>query len=83
MARKSSDILLSLQHRDLEVWKVDDSICVSYHGANVKDGIFLVSTFGVGPDFESACDDYLDKIRGKTLVFNAFSKEREEVTILG
>lgn len=81
--KKSSDILLSLQHHDLEVWKVDEDVCVSYHKADLKDGIFLVSTFGSGPDFEAACDDYLDKIRGKTLVFNAGTKERKELAVLG
>ena len=80
---KSSDILLSLQHHDLEVWKVDDIVFVAYHKADIKDGIFLVSASGSGPDFESACDDYLSKIRGKTLVFRPFDGEREEVTILG
>lgn len=80
---KSSDILLSLEHHDLEVWKVKDEVCVCYENAQVKDSMFLISAFGRGPDFESACDDYLNQIRGKKVIFKAFEKTREEVTILG
>lgn len=80
---KSSDILLSLVSEHLEVWKVGNEVCVDYYHADVKDGYFLTSAFGMGPDFESACDDYLAKIRGKRLVFNAYSDSRREVVVLG
>lgn len=81
---KSSDILLSL-NRDLHVWKVqqDTVVCVAYERSEVKDGPVLVGTFGRGHDFESACDDYLAQIRGKTLVFDACTDHRKEVTVLG
>ena len=73
---KSSDILLSLGEH-LEVFKNSLGVCVEYKGAEVKD------EFGVGRDFESACDDYMNKIRGKKLVFNACSSARREVQVLG
>lgn len=85
MSTKSSDILLSLESRHLDVWKsVDSNVCVAYEHADVSDGMFLIGAFGRGHDFESACDDYLSQIRGKTLVFNAnWGDKRREVTILG
>ena len=80
---KSSEILLSLNHARLLVWIVDENTyCVKYEWADIKDGPVLVGTFGRGNDFESACDDYLLHIRGKTLVFNYFGN-RKEVTVLG
>jgi hypothetical protein len=82
--RKASDILLSLGFAYLHVWKVkDDVVCVNYDGADVKEGSVLIHTFGRGGTFEGACYDYLDKIRGKTLVFDACSDKRREVTVLG
>lgn len=79
---KSSEILLSLGEH-LEVFKNSLGVCVEYRGAEVKDGMFLISEFGVGEDFESACDDYMNRIRGKKLVFNASSSARREVQVLG
>ena len=84
--RKSSDILLSLENSRLVAWKLNDNtaVCVRYEDAYIKDGPFLVSTFGRGGTFEGACHDYLSRIRGKTLVFNAYSDtRRKEITILG
>ena len=80
---KSSELLLSLDGEHLEVFKNSVGICVEYKGSEVKDGMFLYSTYGVGTDFESACDDYLNKIRGKKLVFDACSNKRREIFILG
>ena len=81
--KKASDILLSLEHVHLEVWKVDDAVCVDYYGAAVKDGPMLCGVFGRGGTFEGACYDYLEQIRGKTLVFDSGSGNRREVTVLG
>lgn len=81
---KSSDILLSLDHERLEVFKsIDGYIGVSYRNAEVKDGMFLISNSGWGNDFEEACSDYLNKIRGKKLVFDARSDDRREIMVLG
>lgn len=81
---KSSDILLSLDNEELKVLKnCYGDICVRYIGAFVKNGYFIESAVGIGKDFESACEDYLNKIRGKTLVFNPNNDTRKEVSILG
>ena len=81
---KSSDILLTLCSEYLKVWKVHDHICVDYEDAWISDGITLQGAFGIGPDFESACDDYLNKIRGKKLIFDGPNHaQRKEVTVLG
>lgn len=82
--RQASDILLSLEGAHLEVWKLSDgTICVLYDRCDVKDGPLLKGVFGRGGTFEGACYDYLEQIRGKTLVFNACSNSRREVTVLG
>ena len=81
---KSSDILLSLEAECLMVSKFHDGeIQVYYPHAEVKDGMFLISEWGSGRDFEEACDDYLSKIRGKTLVLNACTNRRREIQVLG
>lgn len=78
---KSSDVLLSLEHRNLEVGKdINNDVYVDYKDAYVKDGIAMVGVAGRGKDFETACDDYLRQIRGKTLYF---AKSKKEVQILG
>lgn len=80
---KSSEILLTLNHASLLIWTLsDNTYCVKYENSDIKDGDVLLGTFGRGTDFESACEDYLSKIRGKTLVFNYFGKQ-QEVTVLG
>ena len=82
--KKASDILLSLDYAYLHVWKVrNDTICVNYDGAMVRDKGCLVGLIGRGGTFEGACYDYLEQIRGKTLVFDACSDKRREVTVLG
>lgn len=81
---KSSDILLSLEFYHLVVSRCgEDWVSVHYEDAKVKDGVCLVFDPGRGPDFESACDDYLKKIRGKRLVFNAGTEDRHEIVVLG
>ena len=80
---KSSELLLSLDGEHLEVFRNVRGICVEYKGAEVKEGMFLKDAYGVGEDFESACDDYIKQIRGKTLVFGACTNSRREVKILG
>ena len=79
---KSSEILLSL-NEPLEVLKNPNGICVEYKNSEIKDGYFLKTECGTGENFESACDDYLNKIRGKKLVFNACTSYRKEVTVIG
>jgi hypothetical protein len=79
---KSSEILLSLDEH-LEVFKNSSGICVEYKNAEIEDGYFLKTECGTGENFENACDDYLRKIRGKKLVFNACTSYRKEVTVIG
>lgn len=79
---KASEILLSLQNEHLEVWKYqtkDGGIGVCFQNCEIKDGCFLIGAHGGGKTFEEACESYLERIRGKTLVFNACSPSRYEV----
>ena len=80
---KSSEVLLSLSGEYLEVSKNKLGVCVQYKGVEISDGMFLIGEYGIGKDFESACDDYLSKIRGKKLVFNAYNSNRKEIMVLG
>lgn len=77
---------LLLLDKHLEAWKfpfeTPDKIGVMYQNCDVKDGIVSMPLYGTGETFEAACEDYLRKIRGKTLIFNARSKNREEVKFL-
>lgn len=81
---KSSDILLSLDGESLEVSKNSSGgINVCYKDAEIKDGMFLIYDLGRGSNFEEACDNYLSKIRGKKLVFDAHTNNRREIMVLG
>ena len=80
---KSSEILLRLDGEHLEVFQNKYGVHVMYQGAEIKDGSFLVTDYGTGTDFESACDDYLAKIRGQKLVFNVGTENRHEVMVIG
>lgn len=80
---KSSELLLRLDGERLEVFYNVHGTCVRYKGAEIKEGTFLTSVYGVGNDFESACDDYIRQIRGKRLVFDAYSNKRREIMVLG
>lgn len=81
---KASDILLSLEFRDLQVSKdAGGKITVHYVCCYVKDGYFLDGYSGRGQTFDEACEDYLNYIRGKTLVFDPDSNSRKEVKVLG
>ena len=82
-SRAASYSLLQLGHSFLNVWMLDDgNYAVAYQGADVKDGIGLLGVFGVGQNFELACANYMTRIRGKTLVFNADSENRKEVFVM-
>lgn len=75
--------LLQLDHHYLNVWMLDDgNYAVAYQGADVKDGIGLLGVFGKGQSFELACADYMTRIRGKKLVFDADSENRKEVFVM-
>ena len=80
---KASEKLLNLENRMLKVGKnINGKVYVHYESCDVKDGCFLIGAYGTGNNFEEACEDYLNKISGKTIVFNAESSNREEVKVL-
>lgn len=80
--------LLNLGY-DLEVWKArhmgkvieNGSICVKIRDLKLKlEFGILVDEFGKGFTFESACEDYMNRIQGRLLVFDDGSNK--EITIL-
>ena len=79
---KSSDILHKLCDAELEVAKdMHGMICVKYKGAEVANKGMLLGVCGRGITFELACTDYLEQIRGKKLVFDAYGNYRKEIMI--
>ena len=50
-------------------------------GAEVKEDEVLASYYGNGNSPEEAISNYLEGIQGQTLVFNAFSENRQEYRI--
>lgn len=70
---KASEILLSFEEdvRLVVFNTINGKIGVNFQHCDVKDNFLLVDEYGIGDDFESACEDYLTKICGETLVFNA------------
>lgn len=55
-----------------------DQYYVDYEDCYVKDGITLIGLYGVGDSIEDACEDYLEKIIGKILVFNPTGEDRRK-----
>lgn len=75
--------LLKLEGRSIEVFHSSNGmIGLSYMGAEIKDGSFLVGVYGRGTTVEEAAENYYNKISGKKLVFNAGTEQREEVIVL-
>ena len=79
---KSSDRLMSLSNRNLIVGKNPYGVYVEYENCYIKNGGLLEGRYGTGDTFESACDDYLKQISGKTLVFNPNTSDRTEILVL-
>ena len=79
---QAQEILLRLG-KHLDVWSFQDGeVGVSYENCELKDGMFLRGAYGTGRTFQEACEDYLTQIRGKTLVFRAYTSKREEIRVL-
>lgn len=79
---KASEKLLKLEHHHLEVSKdLSNKVMVSYAGAWIDEGACATGACGRGADFESACEDYLNQISGKTLTFGVRA-DSEKVRIL-
>lgn len=79
----AEDLLLLSGFKRLMVWRITGGeIGVCFESCEVKDGMFLNGTYGTGNTISEACEDYLKKIRGKTLVFNSYADYREEIKVL-
>ena len=79
---KSYDRLLNLK-RNLVVSKNSNGdITVYYEYSYIKVNGVLIGLYGKGKTFEEACDDYLNLISGKTLIFETLSGNREEIQVL-
>lgn len=77
--------LLNTGYR-LEVFQVnggiENDIGVKFKDSEIKDGMFLISEYGVGQTLEEACEDYIRQISGQTLVFHAYTDHRTEATFI-
>lgn len=76
--------LLKLEGHDLIVWRIvnDGPICVAYKDCMLEDVGGFLGMFGEGCTFEEAAEDYLQKISGKTLVFEANTPLEKRVKVL-
>ena len=78
---KASERLLRTENYLVVFKMINGKIGVHFENCEVKDECFLISEFGRGATFEEACENYLERIQGKTLVFNAFGSRKEVVLI--
>ncbi len=71
-------------HLDVFQWNngVEKGIGVCFQNSEIKDGMFLVGEYGRGKTFEEACEDYIHKISGKTIVFDAYTDSRKEAIFI-
>lgn len=77
------DKLLRLGWATLTVDKdINGQICVHYTNSYVKGAGVLIGVCGRGITIEAACQDYLERISGKTLVFDDGVGMRKEVVVL-
>jgi hypothetical protein len=67
----------SISYEGREI-KLDGSFSVIFRWCEIKNGSILRKEYGEGFTEKDALNDYTKKIIGKTLVFNATSKDREE-----
>lgn len=82
IVHNAEEVLFSLD-KWLETKRIStEEIAVTFQGSWVKDGLFLSGTSGRGKTFSEACEDYLKKIRGKTLVFNPNRDCEEKIIVL-
>lgn len=81
MKISAEDILL-LINKKISKRIVNNEIYVSFENCEIKDGNFLSGCYGIGDTIPEACEDYLKKICNKTLVFNAYSEHRKEITVI-
>ena len=81
---KASERLINTKF-PLKVFKLHNKngkpIGVCFYNCEIKNGYFLISDFGTGFSFEEACENYLELIQGKTLVFDAYRNRKEVVLI--
>ncbi len=52
---------------------------VSFPGCEVIEGRFLYGNIGNGETMDEALADYAKQLSNKTIVFNAYTNEREEI----
>lgn len=69
------------RERDSSMYFTTYPFYAEFKGAEVKEGVCLISAFGDGDNEESAIRDYANEISGKLLVFNAFGKDRYEIKV--
>jgi hypothetical protein len=61
---------------------VNQNYMFSFKNAEIKERSMLVSTCGRGKSPDIARKNYMPEIAGKTLVFNAFDKERRREIVV-
>ena len=78
---KASERLLNTGNSLIVFKMVNGKIGVHFENCEVRDECFLIGEFGRGNTFEEACENYLERLQGKILVFNVFGNRKEVILI--
>lgn len=71
----NANLKITRYHNQRGRWSAKFEFC------EVKDGVMLVGEYGNGKNPTQAIDDYLKRILGKTIVFNAMADSRREFNV--
>ena len=59
----------------------NDRFSASFERCEISEPNILIGVYGDGKSPAGAIDDYLNKIRGQKIVFNAHGNNRQEFTV--
>ena len=79
---KIEEIAVLLNERfDCSYPDINGNWMFSFDCGEVKEGVFLAGIVGRGKTMDIARTDYINQIKGKTIVFHAMTDHRKEITI--
>jgi hypothetical protein len=73
--------VLNVDIRVIRYHNQNDRWSARFQDCEVKDGAVLRTTSGEGKTPELAISDYIKQIRGKRIIFNAYTDNRREFTV--
>lgn len=70
--------------KDIEIIRFANQkgrVAARFERSEIKKGCGLFSEYGEGKTIEEAIKDYVKKIKGKTIVFNAMTDKKQEYNV--